>query len=107
MLLNEYASPRGPIVVQGTNVAKSVATKDELKYLREYPDGKLYAPITGYYSFIYGTSGIEGAEDSVLSGNDNRLFGTRLADILTGRNPRGGSVDLTLNKAAQRRRTAR
>jgi penicillin-binding protein A len=101
VLLNEYASPRGPIVVGGTDIAKSVATKDELKYLRTYPNGKLYAPITGYYSFIYGTSGIEGSEDSVLSGNDNRLFGTRLADILTGRNPRGGSVDLTLNKAAQ------
>ena len=26
---------------------------------------------------------------------------TKLADLLTGRNPRGGSVELTLNKAAQ------
>ena len=101
VLLNEYASPRGPIVVDGSDIAKSVETKDELKYLRVYPDGKLYSPVTGYYSFLYGTSGIEEAEDSVLSGNDNRLFGTRLADILTGRNPRGGSVDLTINKAAQ------
>ena len=37
----------------------------------------------------------------MLSGDDPRLFGTRLADLLTGRNPRGGSVELTLNKAAQ------
>jgi peptidoglycan glycosyltransferase len=37
----------------------------------------------------------------VLSGSDPRLFGRRLADILTGRNPSGGSVDLTLNAEAQ------
>ena len=44
---------------------------------------------------------MENAENSVLSGNDNRLFGSQLADLFTGRNPRGGSVELTLNKAAQ------
>jgi peptidoglycan glycosyltransferase len=102
VLLNEYASPRGAIVVGGTNVAVSKSTKDELKYLRVYPDGAMYAPVTGYYSYIYGRSGIEQSEDDVLSGNDPRLFGTQLSSLLTGRNPKGGSVELTLNKAAQR-----
>ncbi len=101
VLLNEYASPRGAIVVQGTNVAVSKQTSDELKYLRVYPDGPVYAPVTGFYSYIYGRSGIEEAEDNVLSGNDPRLFGTQLSSLLTGRNPKGGSVELTLNKAAQ------
>lgn len=102
VLLNEYASPRGAIVVQGTNIAVSKQTDDELKYLRKYPDGPVYAPVTGYYSYVYGRSGIEQAEDDVLSGNDPRLFGTQLSSLLTGRNPKGGSVELTLNKAAQR-----
>ncbi|MDT4926335.1 MAG: penicillin-binding protein [Pseudonocardiales bacterium] len=101
VLLNEYSSPRGQIVVQDTAVAESKATKDELKYLRVYPKGPVYAPVTGYYSFIYGASNIEEAENPVLSGDDSRLFTTKLADLLTGRNPRGGSVQLTLNKAAQ------
>ena len=101
VLLNEYASSRGQIIVQGTAVAQSTATNDELKYLRSYPQGPRYAAVTGYYSYIYGSSGIEAAEDSVLSGNDNRLFGSRLTDLLTGRNSRGGSVELTLDKAAQ------
>ncbi|MGH8961856.1 MAG: peptidoglycan D,D-transpeptidase FtsI family protein [Jatrophihabitantaceae bacterium] len=101
VLLNEYASPRGQIVVQGTPIAVSKKTKDELKYLRSYPYGPIYAPVTGYYSFVYGRSGIEQAEDQVLSGNDERLFGTQLGSLLTGRNPEGGSVQLTLNKAAQ------
>lgn len=100
-LLNEYSSPRGQIVVQGSAIAHSVKTKDELKYLRKYPHGPVYAPVTGYYSFVYGSSAMENAESDVLSGDDPRLFGTQLADLLTGRDKRGGSVVLTLNKAAQ------
>ena len=102
VLLNEYASPRGQIVVQGQNIALSKPTSDELKYLRVYPDGPLYADVTGYYSFIYGRSGMEEAADEVLSGDDPRLFTTKLSDLLTGRNPKGGTVELTLNRDAQR-----
>jgi peptidoglycan glycosyltransferase len=107
VLLNEYASPRGQIIVGGTAIAESKATNDELKYLRIYPKGPVYAPLTGFYSIIatpsrfLGTQGIEEYEDSVLSGSDPRLFGRRLADILTGRNPRGGSVELTVDPSAQ------
>ncbi|WP_375491451.1 penicillin-binding transpeptidase domain-containing protein [uncultured Jatrophihabitans sp.] len=101
VLLNEYASPRGQIVVQGTNIAESVKTSDELRYLRKYPAGPVYAPATGFYSFIYGSSGIEGAQNGLLSGDDSRLFTNRLSALLTGRNPTGGSVDLTLNRNAQ------
>ena len=46
-------------------------------------------------------SGIERAENGVLSGNDDRLLGTRINDILTGRDPKGGRVDLTINAQAQ------
>lgn len=101
VLLNEYSSPRGQIIVQGVPIATSKATSDELKYLRVYPKGPLYAAVTGYYSFIYSRSGIEDAEDSVLSGTDPKLFGTQLASLLTGRGPRGGNAELTLNRAAQ------
>ncbi|MGI8762085.1 MAG: peptidoglycan D,D-transpeptidase FtsI family protein [Jatrophihabitantaceae bacterium] len=101
VLLNEYASPRGQIVAQGTAIASSKQTTDELKYLRVYEQGPVYAPVTGYYSFVYGTSGIEQVENSVLTGDDPRLFGTQLTGLLTGRNARAGSVELTLNPAAQ------
>ncbi len=101
VLLNEYSSPRGQIVVDGTAVAQSRKTSDELKYLRQYPQGPTYAPVTGSYSFIYGPSGIEETENDVLSGDSPTLFTTNLASLLTGRNPRGGTVDLTINNAAQ------
>jgi peptidoglycan glycosyltransferase len=100
-LLTEYSNPRGQIVVGGAAIATSKATTDELKYLRTYPEGPEFAAVTGYYSFIYGTNALENAENSVLAGDDPRLFGSQLADLFTGRNPRGGSVELTLNKAAQ------
>src|SRR5206468_8082819 len=85
----------------GTAVAESRKTTDELKYLRTYPNGKLYAAATSYFSFTHGATGIESAEDGILSGDSSQLFTTKLADILTGRNPRGGTVQLTLNRAAQ------
>ncbi len=102
VILNEYSNPRGSIIVQGTSIAESVPTKDELKYLRKYPGGPAYAGLTGWYSLIYDKNGLEDVEDGLLSGSDSRLLGTRITDLLTGRTPKGGSVALTINKAAQR-----
>lgn len=100
-LLSEYQRQRGEIVVDGKAIALSKPTEDRLHYLRSYPDGPLYADLTGYYSLVYGKSGLESAEDSILSGEDPRLFTSRLADLFTGRDPRGGSAVLTINAQAQ------
>ncbi len=102
VILTQYSNPRGQIIVQGNAVAESMPTNDELKYIRVYPSGPVYAPVTGFDSIIYGKPyGLENAEDSVLSGTDSRLFGSQLRDILTGRNPKGGNVVTSLNAAAQ------
>jgi peptidoglycan glycosyltransferase len=106
VLLRTYDRERGPIVV-GTGrgrvaVAKSVATKDALKYLRLYPGGEVYAPVTGFASFVYGYTGIERQENSVLSGDDERLLVRRLSDYITGRQIKGGTVELTLQDKAQK-----
>lgn len=101
VLLDEYAHERGPIVVAGEPIAKSVKTDDTLVYLRRYTHPTLYADLTGFYSFIYGRSGVEAAENTVLSGTDDRLFVRRMLDLLTNRTPKGGSVLLTIDPAAQ------
>jgi peptidoglycan glycosyltransferase len=101
ILLGEYKHERGAIVAGNKAVAKSVATKDQLKYLRTYPGGPEYAPITGFYSLVYGASGIEKAENDVLSGDDARLFVRRLSDLVTGSSPQGGTVVLTIDPRAQ------
>jgi cell division protein FtsI/penicillin-binding protein 2 len=100
-LLSEYARQRGQIVVQGNAISRSTKTDQILKYLREYTSPEVYASVTGYMSSVYGTSGLENAENDVLDGSDPRQFGRRFADIIRGRDPKGGSVALTINKAAQ------
>jgi penicillin-binding protein A len=101
VLAAEYDRERGAIIVDGEPVALSVPTDDRLRYLRQYPQGGLYAAVTGYYSLIYNNTGIERAEDDILSGQDPRLAFRRLADMFTGRDPAGGDVVLTLDPAVQ------
>lgn len=101
VLAAEYDRERGSIVVAGNEIANSVPTEGRLKYLRQYSDGPLYAPVTGYYSLVYNKSGLEKAENDVLSGSDPRLTFRRIADLFTGRDPAGGNVELTLDPAVQ------
>jgi peptidoglycan glycosyltransferase len=101
VLAQEYDRERGSIVVAGEPIALSVPTDDRLTYLRQYPQGPLYAPVTGYYSLVYGNTGVEHAENDLLAGSDPRLVFRRLSDLFTGRDPAGGDVVLTLDPAVQ------
>jgi peptidoglycan glycosyltransferase len=96
VLLDEYSRQRGQIAASGQLLAYSVATSGRYRFLRVYPEPAVYAPVTGFYSLRYSSSGLERAEDQVLNGSTERLFGQRLADFFTGRDPRGGNVDTTL-----------
>ncbi len=102
LIYDQYSHLRGPIVVAGQPVAKSIATSDTLKYLRVYPQGPLYAPITGYYSLTYKYSGIEASANDLLAGTSSNLFVKRLSDYFTGREIQGGAVVLTINPRAQK-----
>ncbi len=101
VLADEYSRERGAIVVAGEPIALSTPTDDRLEYLRQYPQAELYAAVTGYYSVIYGASGIEKAENALLAGTDDRLIVRRISDLFTGRDPAGGDVVLTLDPAVQ------
>jgi penicillin-binding protein A len=96
VLLDEYSRQRGQIIAGSQLLAYSVATDSRFRFLRVYPDPAVYAPVTGFYSLRYSSTGLERTEDPVLNGSDERLFGRRLADFFTGRDPRGGSVDTTI-----------
>lgn len=103
VLLDEYSRQRGQISADGTVLASSVATDDRYKYLRAYPtDPPAYAPVTGFYSMQYGSTGLERSADSVLNGSDSQLFGRRLMDMISGRDPRGGNVVTTINPVMQK-----
>lgn len=101
VLIQQYERHRGSILVGGQRIAYSEKTDDQLEYLRVYENGPLYAPATGYYS-LYGVTGIERSLNDVLNGTDGRLFVRRVVDMLTGQQPKGGAVQLTLQPGAQR-----
>jgi peptidoglycan glycosyltransferase len=99
-IIASYNVKRGYIVVGNTVVASSQATSDQLRYLRTYPGGPMYAAVTGYAS-QFTRSGIEAAENSILSGQDDRLFVHRLSDLVRGKEQNGGIVRLTIDPKVQ------
>ncbi|MET0928936.1 MAG: penicillin-binding protein 2 [Aeromicrobium sp.] len=98
----EFSRDRGAILVDGKPVAESVKSKDEYKFQREYPEGGLYAPLTGYFSYVFGRGAIENSQNRVLSGSDDRLFVNRVVDLLSNKQQKGGSVELTIDPLAQK-----
>ncbi|WP_293787304.1 penicillin-binding protein 2 [uncultured Aeromicrobium sp.] len=98
----QFSRERGAILVEGTPIAESVPIDDRWRFQRQYPEASLYAPVTGYFSYIYGQSALERSQNSILSGSDNRLFVNRVVDLLGNQEPQGGSVELTLDPVAQR-----
>ena len=101
VILTEYSRERGPILLGSQAIAKSVQTTDNLKYLREYGDGSTYASITGFYSLVYGATGIESQANDILAGNDSRFFVDRLQQLFANREPKGGAIRLSIDPDAQ------
>ena len=101
-LYREYDNFRGSIVVAGEPIATSTPVDDPFGFQRTYADGPLYAHATGYYSIVFGRTGLERAANDVLTGTADSLFLSRVQDLVTGRQPQGSSVELTLDPAVQR-----
>ncbi len=95
-----YARERGAILVGKDAIARSVPSDDKYEFQRTYAEPLKYAPLTGYFAF-FSQTGVERSQNSVLSGDDSRLFVTRLVDLLSNTDPKGGNVQLTINRAAQ------
>jgi peptidoglycan glycosyltransferase len=98
---NQYE--RGSIVTSdGVTIAASKPSgpNDSIKYQRYYPLGPEYAPVTGYDT-LYSQTGIEGAENSLLSGNDSALDVRKIIDLITGKTTKGATVTVTINSKAQ------
>ncbi|MDP9865626.1 MULTISPECIES: peptidoglycan D,D-transpeptidase FtsI family protein [Streptosporangium] len=94
-----FETPRGEILLRdGTVVATSRESGDgTYRYRRSYPWGPLYAPVTGHLS-LYGGTGIEAAENAVLSGGDPWVKLRSLVDGTEG----GATLELTIDGRAQR-----
>jgi len=97
----QFQYQRGSIyTADNVLVAGSRAVSGIYKYQRYYPHGPEYAPVTGYDS-IYGKTGVEGAENGLLSGSSASLAVHNLIDLITGKPKLGATVALTINSKAQ------
>ena len=96
-----YSRDRGSIVVGEDVVADSEEVDDQYEYLRTYPQPFKYAALTGFFAYAYGATQLERSQNDVLSGEDSRLFVTRLVDLLGNEPTKGGNVLLTIDPAAQ------
>jgi len=103
LLLDEYSIKRGEILARDerTILAYSKSTKDVYKYLRVYPRGSLYGQITGFYSLIFGRSGLEASENEYLSGRAPELLTQNLVDEILGRPKQGATIVTTLDPRLQ------
>jgi penicillin-binding protein A len=100
IIQESFSRERGAILVDGKTVAVSNESDDEYKWQRAYPQPFKYAPVTGWFSY-YSQTGVEQSQNEVLSGDDSRLFVTRLVDLVNGNQTKGGRVSLTIDPEAQ------
>lgn len=106
-LIREYDIRRGSIVVEGAGaadseeIAEAVETSGRLRYRRHYPQGPLYAHVTGFYSIVYGRAQLESDANAFLVGSAPETFARNLADLLAGRPRRGDDVITTLHPRVQ------
>jgi len=97
----EFGTDRGTILVGNTPIALTKPVNDRYGFQRSYPQGALYAPVTGYYSYLYKRTGLEQTQNAQLSGTSSSQFMQRLVDLATGKRPTGATIVTTLDARAQ------
>ncbi|MGH2733779.1 MAG: peptidoglycan D,D-transpeptidase FtsI family protein [Actinomycetota bacterium] len=104
VLLREHAVERGAILSADGDktLAESKPTPDEeLKYLRIYPTGPLFAHVVGYYSIVYGRDRLERTYTKALTGRGGVLSMQDLGDRLLGKEEEGDTLVLSIDSRVQ------
>jgi peptidoglycan glycosyltransferase len=101
----QFQYQRGSIIAGGDGTNAKIAESRLVPgnsgiYQRFYPNGPVYAPVTGYDS-IFGATGIEEAENKDLSGTAPSLEVHNLVSLLTGKPKTGATVYTTISPRAQ------
>jgi len=101
VLYASFDSQRGPILVDGQPIAYSERVDSRYNYQRVYPAGQLYSTVTGFFTVLPSTGGLEHELNSYLTGDSDAQFLARLNAILTGQDPQGSAVELTIDPVVQ------
>ncbi|MET0126983.1 MAG: hypothetical protein ABW249_00205, partial [Solirubrobacterales bacterium] len=102
-LIEEQQVPRGSITsADGVLIAESKPEGGGAHpvYVRDYPQGSLFGNPVGFSFVTRGQSGIESAENDLLSGEKNEF--ASIIDQLANRTPEGADITLTLDAGAQK-----
>ncbi|MDQ2648997.1 MAG: penicillin-binding transpeptidase domain-containing protein [Actinomycetota bacterium] len=100
-ILRDFTKPRGTVTTaDGVVVARSVPSDDRFELQREYPQGPLYAPITGFLSFTLGSSGVERTYNDELAGRTIDLSFRNLGDLFVDKD-RVGNLTLSIRDDLQ------
>lgn len=97
----EFAQNRGAILAGDLQIATTTPTKDRFSYQRSYPQGGLYASVTGWYAYDFGRSALESSYSAELAGSASSQTVDRLVDMVTGATPVGATVQTTINPKLQ------
>lgn len=101
-ILRDFSEPRGTVVTaDDVVIAQSVPSNDRFAFQRVYPQGPLFAAITGYYSFTLGSSGVEKTYNDELAGRTLDLAFQDLGDLFVEKE-RTGNLELTVRADLQR-----
>jgi peptidoglycan glycosyltransferase len=101
VLQRDFNEPRGDIIsADGAVLATSEERRAALRFQRVYPDGELFAHITGYYSFSLGATGVEREYNDDLAGRTTALEFNQFGSFLTAESSEG-DVLLTVRKGVQ------
>jgi peptidoglycan glycosyltransferase len=100
-LARDYGIRRGAILASDevTELARVQETTGELRFQRVYPDGPLYAGITGFLSPVFGRTQVEASQNDALTGDGNAI--ETFADLLANREPVGDNVVTTIRPTVQ------
>ena len=94
-LARDFSVRRGAIrAADGTDIARVQETPDQLRFLRVYDGGPLFAHVTGFLSPVFGKTELEESADEALSGAGNAI--DTFADLIANREPVGDTVVSTI-----------
>ncbi|MEO1060856.1 MAG: penicillin-binding protein 2 [Actinomycetota bacterium] len=100
-LEQDFTGPRGPIVTaDGQIMAVTEEVGGSLERLRVYPDGPLYAAVTGYLSLNFGAEGIERVWNDELAGSTTAQQLGSLSAIFDT-DPRVATITSTIDSRLQ------
>ncbi len=101
-ILRDFTRPRGTMTTaDGVVIAQSIPSADRFELQRVYPEGPLFAAITGYYSFTLGSSGVERTYNDELAGRTINLSLQDIGDLFVDKET-VGDLSLTVRADLQR-----